>query len=33
MQRLTVTLDEQFKESAMLEKAIRTNLTELGYDG
>ena len=31
MQRLTATLVEQFAESAKLEKAIRSNLKELGY--
>jgi type I restriction enzyme M protein len=31
MDRLTVTLDEQFQESAKLEAAIRSNLKELGY--
>ena len=31
MQRLTATLDEQFAESAKLEKAIRANLKGLGY--
>jgi len=31
MARLTKTLDEQFKESAKLEKAIRANLKGLGY--
>lgn len=31
MQRLTVTLANQFAESAILEKAIRSNLKELGY--
>jgi len=31
MARLTTTLDEQFKESAKLEKAIRGNLEGLGY--
>lgn len=33
MQRLTATLSEQFAESAKLEKAIRSNLKELGYGG
>jgi type I restriction enzyme M protein len=33
MTRLAAKLDEQFKESAMLEKAIRRNLKELGYGG
>ena len=32
MERLTTTLYEQFEESARLEKAIRRNLKELGYD-
>jgi len=32
MQRLTLKLEEQFKESARLEKAIRQNLSGLGYD-
>ena len=31
MKRLTAKLDEQFKESAKLEKAIRANMEELGY--
>jgi type I restriction enzyme M protein len=31
MKRLTATLEEQFKESAKLEKAIRQNLKGLGY--
>lgn len=31
MKRLTVRLNEQFAESARLEKAIRANLKELGY--
>lgn len=31
MQRLTVTLSEQFADSTKLEKAIRSNLKELGY--
>ena len=31
MQRLTTKLDEQFKEAAKLEKAIRANLKEVGY--
>ena len=31
MKRLTATLAEQFAESAKLEKAIRSNLKELGY--
>jgi type I restriction enzyme M protein len=31
MQRLTAKLDEQFKESAKLEKTIRANLKGLGY--
>lgn len=31
VQRLTAKLEEQFKESARLEKAIRDNLQELGY--
>ena len=31
MQRLTAKLEEQFKESARLEKAIRENLRGLGY--
>ncbi len=31
MQRLTATLSGQFAESAKLEKAIRSNLKELGY--
>lgn len=30
MKRLTVTLNEQFKESAKLETAIRENLRSLG---
>lgn len=33
MQRLTATLAEQFAESATLEKAITSNLKELGYGG
>lgn len=33
MKRLTVTLEEQFTESAKLEKAIRQNLKGLGYGG
>lgn len=33
MKRLTATLEEQFKESAKLEKAIRQNLKGLGYVG
>jgi type I restriction enzyme M protein len=33
MQRLTATLDEQFKESARLEKVIRENLKGLGFGG
>ncbi len=32
MERLTATLYEQFEESARLEKAIRRNQKELGYD-
>jgi len=32
MARLTKTLGEQFKESARLEKAIRSNLKGLGYE-
>jgi type I restriction enzyme M protein len=32
MQRLTAKLEEQFKESARLEKAIRENLREVGYE-
>lgn len=32
MQRLTQKLEEQFKESARLEKAIRESLQRLGYD-
>jgi len=32
MKRLTATLEEQFVESAKLEKAIRANLTKLGYE-
>ncbi|NCC51698.1 MAG: hypothetical protein EOM20_10835, partial [Spartobacteria bacterium] len=31
MQRLTTTLNEQFKESARLEKVIKKNLEALGY--
>ena len=31
MQRLTAKLDEQFKEAAKKEKAIRANLKGLGY--
>lgn len=31
MQRLTAKLEDQFKESARLEKAIRVNLQGLGY--
>lgn len=31
MQRLTAKLEEQFKESARLEKAIRENFQRLGY--
>lgn len=31
MKRLTVTLEEQFKESARLEGAIRKNLGALGH--
>ena len=31
MARLTAKLEEQFKESARLEAAIRRNLQELGY--
>jgi hypothetical protein len=30
--RLTAALSEQFKESARLEAAIRSNLAGLGYD-
>lgn len=33
MKRLTATLEEQFAESAKLEKAIRENLKGLGYGG
>lgn len=33
MRRLTATLSEQFADSAKLEKAIRSNLKELGYAG
>jgi type I restriction enzyme M protein len=33
MKRLTATLQEQFKESAKLEKAILSNLRGLGYGG
>ncbi len=33
MARLSAELDEQFKESARLEKAIRKNLKGLGYGG
>lgn len=33
MKRLTATLEEQFAESAKLEKAIRANLEGLGYGG
>jgi type I restriction enzyme M protein len=33
MQRLVATLNEQFAESAKLEKAIRSNLKGLGYGG
>jgi len=33
MKRLTATLEEQFAESAKLEKAIRTNLKNLDYAG
>ncbi len=32
MMRLTQTLDEQFKESRRLEKAIRKNLAGLGFE-
>ncbi|OPY57647.1 MAG: hypothetical protein A4E49_00016 [Methanosaeta sp. PtaU1.Bin112] len=32
MQRLTVRLEAQFKESARLEAEIRANLKGLGYD-
>ncbi len=32
MQRLTITLNEQFKESARLEKEIRHSLGGLGCD-
>ena len=32
MQRLVATLNEQFAESARLEKAIRTNLMGLGME-
>jgi type I restriction enzyme M protein len=32
MQRLTQKLEEQFKESARLEKAIRENLRKVGYE-
>ncbi len=32
MKRLTATLNEQFQESAKLEKAIRTNLKGLGFE-
>jgi type I restriction enzyme M protein len=31
MERLTVTLEEQFVESAHLEQTIRGNLRQLGY--
>lgn len=31
MKHLTAKLDEQFTESAKLERAIRENLKELGY--
>jgi type I restriction enzyme M protein len=31
MKRLTVTLEEQFTESAKLEKAIKRNLQGMGY--
>jgi type I restriction enzyme M protein len=33
MKRLTSTLEEQFAESAKLEKTIRQNLNKLGYGG
>jgi len=33
MTRLVDTLEEQFAESAQLEKAIRENLRGLGYGG
>lgn len=33
MQRLVGTLSEQFAESRKLEKAIRSNLEGLGYEG
>jgi len=33
MERLVATLDEQFTDSAKLEKTIRKNLRELGYGG
>lgn len=33
MVRLVATLDEQFKEGARLEKAIRKNLRGMGYEG
>jgi len=32
MKRLAAKLDEQFKESAKLEKLIRKNISALGYD-
>jgi len=32
MKRLTATLAEQLKEATTLEKAIRRNLAELGFD-
>jgi type I restriction enzyme M protein len=32
MQRLVKMLDEEFKESARLEKAIRKDLKRLGYE-
>jgi type I restriction enzyme M protein len=32
MARLTATLAEQLKEATTLEKAIRQNLAELGFD-
>ena len=32
MRRLGATLEEQFAESAKLERAIRSNLTTLGFD-
>ena len=32
MKQLTAKLEEQFAESAVLEKAVRENLAKLGYD-